>query len=78
MSDGTRNSIQGFALASSFFAGKLNVFFGGDFGADYRVVDTDYTSYAIIYSCTNVATFGFDLSWFLVRNQIEKSSIEYT
>ena len=62
-----RNFIQGYALASGFLPGMINVFFGGGFGADYRVIDTDYTSYAIIYSCEQFGPFGFDLSWLLVR-----------
>ena len=49
--DGERSFIEGYALASSFFPGKLAVYFFGGFGASYRVVDTDYDSYAVIYSC---------------------------
>ena len=79
--DGERNFIQGYALASGFLPGLVNVFFGGGifgFGADYRVIDTDYTSYAIIYSCEQFGPFGFDLSWLLVRSQIEEGTAAYT
>ena len=81
MVDNERNYIQGYALASGFLPGLINVFFGGGifgFGADYRVIDTDYTSYAIIYSCEQFGPIGFNLSWLLVRDQIEESSADYT
>ena len=81
MVDNERNYIQGYALASGFLPGMINVFFGGGifgFGADYRVIDTDYTSYAIIYSCEQFGPIEYNLSWLLVRDQIEESSGDYT
>ena len=51
LADGSRNYILGFALPSSFFAGKFGVYFFADYRGDYRVIDTDYTSYAIVYGC---------------------------
>ena len=76
--NGGRNFITGYALASRFLPGLINVYFFGGFGADYRVIDTDYTSYAIIYSCEQYGPFGFDLSWLLVRSQIQESDAAYT
>ena len=76
--DGERNFIEGYALVSSFFPGQLGVFFGGDFGASYRVVDTDYTDYAIIYSCEQLGPFAYDLSWLLTRSRIEETDAAYT
>ena len=52
--DSTHDKIYGYAAANRWYPGSLNVYFFGGFGADYRVVDTDYSSYALIYSCSNV------------------------
>ena len=71
--------IQGYALANNWFPGWINVFFFFDFGADYRVIDTDYDSYAIIYSCTQYGPVTYpEYSWLLVRSQIEEGSAAYT
>lgn len=73
-----RNSISGFALPSAFFPGYLNVFFFADYGAEYSVIATDYTSFSIVYGCTQFGPFKSELSWVLTRAQIEESSAAYT
>ena len=78
LDDGSRNFVLGYALPSGFFTGKLGVFFGGDFRADYRIIDTDYTSYSIVYSCQQVGPFSLDTSWLLVRDQIEEGTSAFT
>ena len=48
---------------------------------DYRVIDTDYTSYAIIYSCNQFGPIVNNLSWLLTRvpfNYEEESGGFYT
>ena len=35
---------------------------------DYRVVSTDYTSYSIVYSCSQIlSAYNFELIWILSR-----------
>ena len=57
----------------SFFAG---------FGGDYKILDTDYTSYVVVYTCTSYLTAGVvatpNYSWVLVRSPIEEGSAAYT
>ena len=48
------DSIKGYAYTSKFTSGLNNVFFAADFGGDYRVLDTDYTNFAVVYSCTTI------------------------
>ena len=60
--------INGFALASTFRNGLIEVYFFF-FPADYRVIATDYTSYAIVYSCTMIGPIKYpEFSWLLTRN----------
>ena len=56
------------------------MYFFADFGADYRVVSTDYTTYAIIYSCTPFAgkIKVSEASWVLTRDPIAEGSAAYT
>ena len=75
---GERNSISGYALPSGFFPGYLNVFFFAGYGAEYSIISTDYTSYSIVYGCTQVGPFKNELSWVLTRAQIEESSSAFT
>ena len=76
------SSSGGYAVASRFFPGRLQVFFDAiniGFGADYRVVDTDYTSYAITYSCIDLfLRRNNDVSFLIVRDPIEEGSADYT
>ena len=76
------SSSGGYALASRFFPGRLQVFFDNipiGLGLDYRVVDTDYTSYAITYSCID---FFFrrnnDVSFLIVRDPLVEGTADYT
>ncbi|KAJ8723730.1 hypothetical protein PYW07_007710 [Mythimna separata] len=52
--DQTLRGINGLAVASSDGSAKLKVTFEGQSGvSDYWVLDTDYSSYAFVYSCRN-------------------------
>jgi hypothetical protein len=50
--DGKKDGVKGYAYGSTFFPGHINVYFFADFGADYRVLATDYDNWAVIHSCT--------------------------
>ena len=63
-----KNSIAGYALPSAFFPGYLNVFFFAGYGGEYSIIDTDYTSYSIVYGCTQFGPFKSELTWVLVRD----------
>jgi len=46
--------------------------------ADYRVLDTDYTTFTSIYSCTNVGPLKFEFGWVLSRtNTLSDSQLEH-
>ena len=71
-------TITGKAEVNNWYPGDFAVGFFGDIGADYRVIDTDYTSYAIVYSCTEFLGLSLtEQSWVLVRDQIEDGSAEF-
>lgn len=38
---------------------------------DYRIIDTDYTQYAVVYNCEDVlfGAFHYDIAWILSRKQ---------
>ena len=69
--NGVRNSVKGTA-----YANKSNPFqFGLDFGGfmdkfikgDYQVVNTDYTGFTVVYSCTNLYVARSEWIWILTR-----------
>ena len=38
---------------------------------NYFVLDTDYDSYSVVYSCSNISDFiTFDLLWILAREEV--------
>mmetsp|Transcript_23119 Transcript_23119/g.30795 ORF Transcript_23119/g.30795 Transcript_23119/m.30795 type:complete len:216 (+) Transcript_23119:58-705(+) len=70
----------GQAWINQWEAGKLFVSFFLDFGGKYRILDTDYTSYVVVYSCENFLANAFlltEYSWVLTRDSIEDGSPEF-
>ena len=71
-----KNLINGKAFQNTFTPGKLYVSFFAEFGGDYRILDTDYTSYAIVYSCSTIfaGSISFaEYAWVLTRNPLTSS-----
>jgi apolipoprotein D and lipocalin family protein len=61
-------SITGIATPNATDPARLKVdFYTGVIG-DYWVLDTDYTSYSLVYSCVNFFLFRFENAWILSRN----------
>ena len=57
--------------------GKLEVRLGDmPFWAPYDVVDTDYDSYAVVHSCTNIAGFKYEDAWILTRDALNHDETE--
>ena len=74
------DSIKGYAYTSKFTSGLNNVFFNADFGGDYRVLDTDYTNFAVVYSCTTIlggCLSIFKYVWVLSRKPLTYGTAEY-
>ena len=42
---------------------------------DYRIVDTDYETYAVVYSCTPYPFFKTETVWILTRAQTPDASV---
>ena len=42
------------------------------FKGDYRVVDTDYTSYSLVYSCNDFIFAKYELVWIISREPVMK------
>ncbi|XP_072296422.1 apolipoprotein D-like [Eucyclogobius newberryi] len=69
LADGTINSISGSATAKDpSEPAKLAVsFFEGAPPAPYWVLDTDYNSYSLVYSCTDLGVLHMDFVWIMGR-----------
>ncbi|OXU21045.1 hypothetical protein TSAR_014816 [Trichomalopsis sarcophagae] len=69
---GVASSIKGFAAQKSPERSKLSVVFPSlpvHFDAPYWILDTDYTSYAVIWSCNDFGLFSTRNAWILTREQ---------
>jgi len=66
--DGSPSGIEGYAVQSDpEHLGSLDLFFPGRPGGDYKVLDTNYDEFAIVYSCGNVGFFKLEFGWLLAR-----------
>ncbi|XP_037613077.1 gamma-glutamyl hydrolase-like isoform X2 [Sebastes umbrosus] len=72
LSNGTINSIQGVArVENSSQPAILDVLFVEDIpGGPYWVLNTDYQSYSLVYSCSDYGTFYVDFTWILARTRV--------
>uniref|UniRef100_A0A8C6TFI6 Apolipoprotein D n=1 Tax=Neogobius melanostomus TaxID=47308 RepID=A0A8C6TFI6_9GOBI len=69
LANGTVNSISGSATAKDpSEPAKLSVtFFENSPAAPYWVLDTDYDSYSLVYSCTDLGVLHVDFAWIMSR-----------
>ena len=63
------NQIDSAEATAKFNGAKGKVKFFLTYSGDYRVVDTDYTTYSIVYSCTNFLFFKNEYVWILGRTE---------
>ena len=71
-------SATGRALVNNIFPGRLLVYISRLFGGDYRVIDSDFISYALVYSYFEVLGIcAIEYHWVLVREKIEDGSPEF-
>ncbi|KAK4328386.1 hypothetical protein Pmani_001214 [Petrolisthes manimaculis] len=55
---------------------SLTVTFKGiPFGGSYKVLDTDYTSFAIVWSCQDLVLFNTQILWILTRERNPPSTL---
>ena len=75
----TLDSVQGEAYCSKFESGQCGVKFNffQPYG-NYHIVDTDYTSYSIVYSCSNFVAGALcvEFLWILSRDTYVQGSVE--
>ena len=67
----TKQGGEGEAWINNWNPGMLFVTFFFDFGGRYRILDTDYDNYVVVYSCENAlanALLLTEYSWVLVRD----------
>ncbi|XP_017478861.1 PREDICTED: apolipoprotein D-like [Rhagoletis zephyria] len=72
-----RQSIEGIATVEG--PGKLSVRFNGlaalSGDSPYWVLSTDYTTYAVVYSCTNLGIAHTKVVWILTRDRIPSPAV---
>ena len=68
LEDGSSNTAIGSAYQTKKNPAYLRLTFFWPFYGDYKVVETDYNDYAVVYSCSNYVFFHTDLAWILTRN----------
>ncbi|KAJ8670053.1 hypothetical protein QAD02_001312 [Eretmocerus hayati] len=69
---GVASSIKGFATQRASDRAKLGVVFPSlpvQFEAPYWILDTDYTSYAVVWSCSDYGIISARNAWILTREQ---------
>ncbi len=71
--EGVENNIIGNAKVLNDNLNRLKVSFGSSwlnyiFEGDYRIMDTDFDNYSIVYGCSNLIFWKFELAWVLFRN----------
>uniref|UniRef100_A0A3P8U4T7 Apolipoprotein D n=1 Tax=Amphiprion percula TaxID=161767 RepID=A0A3P8U4T7_AMPPE len=69
LADGTINTISGYAVSKSpSEPAKLLVsFFDNSPPAPYWVLSTDYDSYSLVYSCTDLGVLRVEFAWVMSR-----------
>ena len=81
LSTGKSNVAKANAYTSKWESGRNNVYFGGEFAGDYRVISTDYTNYAIVYSCTEILGGCINIAnymWYLSRDKWIPGTVQHT
>ena len=78
--DQTTNDIRGKAYQPDGKSGALKVKFDNFFipEAPYNVINTDYNSFSLVYSCSLALGFKkYEFLWFLTRNPIETGTQQF-
>ena len=81
LGEGKKGVATGSAYTSKWDSGHNNVYFFGEFAGDYRVVDTDYNNYAIVYACTEILGGCINFSnymWYLSRTKLVPGTMSHT
>ncbi|XP_058799298.1 apolipoprotein D-like [Phymastichus coffea] len=69
---GVATSIEGYAAQKTQEKAKLSVAFPSlpvQFDAPYWILDTDYTTYSVVWSCSDFGIFSTRNAWILTREQ---------
>ena len=70
----------GEAWISRWIPGQLWITFFADLGGRYRILETDYYSFAVIYACENSLANMFlfsEYSWVITRDNIQDGTPEF-